>query len=158
MWKLKTKTACCNWCIFRRYLLMSRWVKCAFRRVVMTEEMILAFRKVTAGSESSNSSFGSRPTLRMTSDILLSLLRTQRVKQRKHYYQSQSAPTDRKSNSQSRPSASLPDSAGHSLDYSCSTFLWYWWQAAADVDRAADKVCPQSWTRCSLFQYSMLCN
>lgn len=108
-----TGALCCSWCVPRLYLLMSRGLKWAFRRDVMTPEMILTFWTVTSGSESLNSSFGSRPTLSMTAAFLLSLMRTRREKQREH--QSQSVPTDRKSNS-----------AIHAQVQSCSSLQPLW--------------------------------
>lgn len=56
---------------------MSWGVKWALRRDVMTPEMALTFLAVMSGSESLNSSFGSRPILCKISALLLSLVWTE---------------------------------------------------------------------------------
>ena len=152
-----TGARCCGWCIPRLYLLMSRGVKWAFRSDVTTQQMILTFWTVTAGSESSNSSLGRRPMLCRTAAFLLSLQRIQREREKHHSLFPETENLIRQcSRAHVQSCSSLQPLWLILLNIPSTifgrTFPCYWWQAAADVDRAADRVCRQSWTRASLLR------
>lgn len=131
----------------------------AFSSEVMMSEIMWTLCRVTPGSQKSNSSFGSRPTLCMTAAFLLSLLGYDEGNRNStdinHNLFPQTENLIQQSIQASSPLLSLPDWFCWTFPWLFSAVLWYWWQASLCIDRTANKSC-QFRTRSSLLFY-MIC-